>query len=167
MPDTDIDNLDHDPALAQALGNMVVAWAKAETALVHLYAYAMNHNYDMAMAAYYRIPNFETRTKMIAASLVHWETRDYDVAAIKTAVAKLVKLARTRNKWIHGTYGLKDGSDKTILYDARAEPGTPEHRKRIKDADVLNHISAVRRRTRDLEKLVQIEIRLSVRLSSR
>ena len=32
----DLDNLDHDPKLAAALGNMVVAWARADTALVKL-----------------------------------------------------------------------------------------------------------------------------------
>jgi hypothetical protein len=35
-----IDNLKHDPKLATALGNMVVAWAAAETALMSTLVYS-------------------------------------------------------------------------------------------------------------------------------
>jgi hypothetical protein len=34
----DVDNLDHDPDLAIAMGNMVVAWARAETAQFKAYS---------------------------------------------------------------------------------------------------------------------------------
>ena len=144
---------------------MVVAWARAETALVHLYSYAMSNNFNMAMAAYYRIPSFEIRIKMIMAMLTHWNTSDYDTAAIKTAIEKLAKLARTRNKWIHGTYGMNMKKPETVIYDFRADANSPERQKTMRSADVQNHINAVHRRTRALEDLFQIHARLDLRLT--
>ena len=43
----DIDNLDHDQELAVALGNMVVAWARAETALVKAYTIVTSMHYNV------------------------------------------------------------------------------------------------------------------------
>jgi hypothetical protein len=65
----DIDNLGHAPDLAAALGNMVVAWARAETAIVKAYAVVTEMHYNVAAAAYYNIPTFESRTKALLAMI--------------------------------------------------------------------------------------------------
>jgi hypothetical protein len=58
---TDIDDLDYDSELAKALGNMVIAWARAETALLFTFASIMDVRVNFAMFGYYKIPTFEAR----------------------------------------------------------------------------------------------------------
>jgi hypothetical protein len=70
-----IRDLTHDPKLALALGNMVVAWADAERALIRVFGRIAKIDYKLAVAAYYRIPTFESRVKVIRAMLDESKTR--------------------------------------------------------------------------------------------
>lgn len=72
----DIDDLlDYDSTLAVALGNMVVAWARAETILVFAFSAICGIKTDMATLGYYRIPSFEARVKVLRAMISEWQTR--------------------------------------------------------------------------------------------
>jgi len=68
----DIDCMDHDPDLAHALWNMIVAWSRAETSLVNTFATISGMHFNIATIAYYRIPTFEARVKVIQAMLTEW-----------------------------------------------------------------------------------------------
>jgi hypothetical protein len=61
-------DLSHDPKLAEALGNMVVAWAYAEETLIFSLARVADINLNMALAGLHRLPTFESRIKFIRAS---------------------------------------------------------------------------------------------------
>lgn len=61
----DIDNLDHDPEIASALGNMVVAWAKAETILCYCFAIVFDIHPNKAFLTFYHIPNSQLRAQYI------------------------------------------------------------------------------------------------------
>jgi len=65
----DIDNLDHAPELASALGNLVVAWATAETAICFAFARISGMSANQTMMGFYRIPTFESRVKTTMALL--------------------------------------------------------------------------------------------------
>jgi len=93
----DLNNLNHDPALANALGNMVVAWARAETALIIAFGHIAKIRLDMATLGYYRIPTFEARTKFLRAIIIDWKGEKYDKEAITKAIEKLNGLASARN----------------------------------------------------------------------
>lgn len=148
----DIDNLDHDEQLAIALGNMVVVWARAETVLVQIYAHVAQVHYNLAAAAYYRIPTFESRVQEQEEPVAQ---RD----EIHDAVSKLSKLAGTRNRWVHGLWGIEEGTGKTFVWHMR-EPAKGRTGKHVKAHDVNDHVGAVRRRTQDLEKFVPVKIGL-------
>jgi hypothetical protein len=150
-----IDNLDHDPRLATALGNMLVAWAYAEYTLVNTLAAIMAIDPNMAWVTYYRVPTFEARVKVIRAAITEWEPPAHlDKAAIDTAVEKLAKLSMTRNGWVHGDWCADGKFTETVIFDARRGPDDPARRKDMKAADVINHCEAVRRRAHDLRELV-------------
>lgn len=149
----DISNLDHAPELASALGNLVVAWANAEVALAFAFAAACGINANLAHFGYYRIPTFEARTKVIRAMLLECKSTKYDTEAIFKAVTKLNGLAKARNDWIHGIWSLDRDTNQTVTFDFRAQ----EHKGRVKPvkaADVLNHVEAVRARTKELRDLL-------------
>jgi hypothetical protein len=55
----DIYDVENYPELAAALGNMVVAWAAAKTALVATLARSTGMTRNRCTIAYYRIPTFE------------------------------------------------------------------------------------------------------------
>jgi hypothetical protein len=150
----DLDDLEHDPKLAEALGNMVVAWASAETALCNIFACIANLHINFAMMAYYRIPTFEARSKVVQSMLSEWETKTYDPATISDAVAKLSKLAGTRNDWIHGVWCGDKAKRETVVFDFRAPLDSDRRSKPVKAADVSNHVNAVRLRAETLRDLV-------------
>src|SRR5690242_5604305 len=100
----DLHNLDNDQALARALGNMVIAWANAETALVFAFSAVADITVNMAIMGYYRVPTFESRVKALRAMIEEWKSSKYDKVAIDHAIEKLSKLSKTRNDWVHGVW---------------------------------------------------------------
>lgn len=152
----DLDNLEHMPELAAALGNMVVAWARAETVLASAYAFVLGVHYNRIVEAYYVIPTFEARTKAFIALLPEWPVDDEKRASIKEAVERLSKLAATRNGWVHGLWVSETKSDAPYVMNVRKPYG--ERHKTVKLHDVDNHSSMVRKRTRELALLIDMKI---------
>lgn len=150
-----IRGLAHDPQLAAALGDMIVAWAYAEAVLINALTRVLGSNLNTIQAAYYRIPTFESRTKFINALIDRWKPEgEFDKPAIARAVGKLTKLSSTRNHWVHGDWcGAVDGSE-IVIFDHRAEPTSSQRRKPVKAADVENHANAVRERAKSLLLLI-------------
>jgi hypothetical protein len=153
----DIDNLNHDPKLAEALGNMVVAWARAETQLANVFACIMVTHFNLATAAFYRIPSFEARTKVLLAILEKWENPTHDAAEIAAQITGLQRLAKTRNHWVHGVW-CSEGDDRgnTVVFDFRAPDDSERRRTPVKAAAVTNHLGAVRDRIEMLNRLVPL-----------
>lgn len=139
-------NLNHDPELAKALGDMVVVWSNAEQSLVNVLHRMSSLPYPMAVAAYYKIPTFEARVKVIRAMLCEWKTDKYDIKAIDRAVLKLNVLARTRNKYVHRTWLIRNLSSETYLCNYRTETEDPDRMELVNVSVVRNHVSAVERR---------------------
>jgi hypothetical protein len=159
MEHLDLDNLDHDSDLANALGNMVVAWARAETVLVTVFAHVTGLHFNMATPAYYRIPTFEARSKVILALLPAWETKEKERRdKLIKAVEKLSALAATRNGWIHSVWCVIKGTSDTVIFDFRKPDDAPGRRRAVKAHDVRDHVRAVLERTEAIEALVPLKI---------
>jgi hypothetical protein len=150
-----IQDLSHDPKLANALGNMVVAWAYAEVMLFSTLSRITGIGLNMAMLGYYRIPTFESRVKFIKALLLEWRPEGFDKDRIETAIEKLAKLASTRNHWVHGDWCANREKTETVIFNQRATIASSERCKPVKAADVENHCNAVRARTKDLSDLIR------------
>jgi hypothetical protein len=156
MAYVDLDNLDHDPDLASALGNMLIAWAKAETALVASLAYVAGIHFNLASVAYYRIPTFESRVKVILAMIEEWDADDQTRVSLTKAIKKLSSLSATRNGWVHGIWCQDETTGATVTANLRAQDNsriTP-----TKSHDVNDHVRAVLRRSRDVENLIPLTV---------
>ncbi len=150
-----IENLGHDPKLAEELGNMIVAWAHAELMILSTFARVTGVGLNMAMESYYCIPTFESRTRFTLGLLGEWNTSKYDRDAIRIALNKLAKLARTRNQWVHGDWCTNPDETETVIFNHRAAADSPARRKPVKAADVRNHCEAVILRADDLGDLIR------------
>lgn len=150
-----IRDLSHDRELAASLGDMVVAWSRAERALIGLLHKVADIPWPMAAAAYYRIPTFESRCKTIVAMLAEWQTAEFDCEALQRTVFKMKSLAGARNGWVHGSWARAQGTNKTVIFDYREAAATGKRRRPVKSADVFGHIDAVNRRTDELIQLLQ------------
>jgi hypothetical protein len=152
-----LEDLSHDPKLAQALGNMIVAWAHAEIMLFSTFARVAGIGLNMAMESSARIPTFESRTKFILALLREWETDEFDKDAISTSVKKLTALAKTRNHWVHGDWCATRDRTEVVIFDHRASLDSERRKKPVKAHDVMNHCEAVKLRASELAKLIKYE----------
>lgn len=152
----DLDNLEHDPKLAAAIGNMVVAWARAETVLANTYALVLGIHYNKIVEAYYVIPTFEARIKTLIALLSQWSEDEEKKAQIKSAIEKLSKLAGTRNGWIHGLWCSETKSDTTYVMNVRKPEGG--RHKPVTAHDVDNHSTTVRARTQELATIIDLKV---------
>lgn len=150
-----LQDLSHDPKLAEALGNMVIAWAHAEIVLFSAFARIAGIGLNMAMEAYHRIPTFESRVKFTLALLGEWKSAKFDKDEIEKAIEKLAKLAKTRNHWVHGDWCADDARTETVIFNHRAHINSPERRKPVKAADIVNHYSAVQQRAKHLAVLIK------------
>ncbi len=156
-PDTlfnDLSDLDHDPAIAAALGNMVVAWASADATLAHAYGFVLGIDANIATAGYYRIPTFESRIKVLKAYITASELPLDLKTDLTKAVDKLSSLAKSRNDWIHGLWGLSADKKMTVVFDYRL-PGEQKCRP-VKAADIKNHVEAVWFRSDHIAELTGI-----------
>jgi hypothetical protein len=149
-----LQDLSHDPKLAEALGNMVIAWAHAEIMIFATFARATGIGLNMAMESFARIPTFEARVKFVRAILGEWQPATYDAEAISEAVAKLAKLASTRNHWIHGDWCARADKSETVIFNHRVHHTHDKRRKPVKAADVMDHCRAVKERFRELGTLI-------------
>ncbi len=151
----DIDTLDYDRELAAALGDMVIAWAYAETALVLTFSRITKVPVHNATIAYYRIPTFESRVKFICALLTEWDATDFDKKAIGREIMKLNALSRKRNGWIHAVWTRKEETKETVIFSFRSVNPDAERLKPVKATDVENHVEAVNKRSENLRSLVR------------
>lgn len=150
----DANNLDHDPALATAIGNMIVAWAQAESHLVNVFAYATNIHHNSATIIFSRIPTFESKVKVTRAALAEWETKKFDKAKIDSEVDGLNGLSGTRNKWVHGLWCWHKETKETVVFNFRAAEERGGRMLPVKAHDVQDHIRAVLARIRNLAGLL-------------
>lgn len=150
----DIWNLDHEPSIAVALGNMVVAWAHAEAGLSLALASISGMEPNMAILGFYRIPTFESRVKVIRAISAEWEPKKLDKDAILECVDRLGKLSKTRNHWVHGIWSKSRVSGKTVTFDLRAPDGPSTRQKPVKAADIETHVATVQKVAKRLHALL-------------
>jgi hypothetical protein len=150
-----LEDLSHDPKLAEALGNMLVAWAHAEILIICTFARVTGIGLNMALEAYHRISNFESRIKFTLALIPEWRTDKFNKDEIATAVEKLAKLSKVRNHWVHGDWCANAGKTETVVFDHRSPLTSPKRRKPVKTADVLNHCAAVKERAAKLGELIR------------
>lgn len=150
----DIDNLDSNPDIAAALGNMVVSWAFAESALSHTLSVVTGLEINRAMLAYYRIPTYESRTKFILNLAESWGAESFDKDAIAKCINGLSRLSKSRNKWIHGTWG-KGQTTKLIVTFHLREQEPANIRQQVKAVDISNHNRAVRAKSHELFHLIR------------
>jgi len=147
-------NLDHDPDLAIALGNMVVTWANAEGALWDVMHVVTGLEINTCIAIYHRIPTFESRVKVVREMLAKWDSPKHDIQKIDNTIYKLSQLALKRNRLIHGTWATSPKKDKTVVFNYRRPAGTPERTRAVKASDINQHCEAVQRRALQIVELL-------------
>lgn len=148
----DIWDLDHDPELAEAIGNLIVVWAAAESRLVWVLSIVCQVDINRANEIYHQMPTFDSRIKVLRAFLADWRSKKYKVAEIARVMAALSRLSKTRNHWVHGSWMKAEDSDLTVIVNFRAK--RDQRGKVIKVADVDNHLEAVRTQISRLYDLV-------------
>jgi hypothetical protein len=67
-----LDDMRGDPALAQALGDMLITWAAAERAMLEALEALAEMPRGTAYVMFFRIPTFESRTKILQALAANW-----------------------------------------------------------------------------------------------
>lgn len=149
----DIWDLDHDQELAEALGNLIVAWAAAESRMVWVFSRVCQLDINRANEVYHQMPTFDSRIKVLRALLVRWRTKKYRVAEITKTLATLSRLSKTRNGWVHGHWMKAEDSDRTVVVNFRSFDQETRG-KVVKVNDVLHHIEAVRDQIERLCELV-------------
>lgn len=148
----DIKDLDSDPDIATALGNMVVAWASAESAILYVMCAICNMHANQAHHGYYRIPTFEARVKFLQGMIPVWTTPKYDKVAISEAIEAIRRLSDTRNSWIHGIWSKKT-TGQVVVFNFRA-PEDKGRNKPVKAHDINLHVSTLKERTKALRALL-------------
>ncbi len=152
-----IEDLSHDPKLAEALGNMIIIWSHAEIMLFSTYARITGVGLNMAMISYSRLPTFETRSKFLDSLLLEWSTSKYDKGAIKKEIGKLAKLAATRNQWVHSDWCANQDKTQTVIFNQRLPSTSDKRKKAVKAADVIQHNKTVKSRADEIGRLVDYE----------
>ncbi|MEF2074955.1 hypothetical protein [Consotaella aegiceratis] len=145
-PYTDIDSFDRDPEIATALGNMVVAWATAETALMFAMCAICEISTDMAHFGFYRIPTFEARVKFLQGMIPAWSTTQYDKDEISRTIDRISRLSATRNNWVHGVWSKHRSTDEVVVFNFRAKEGSGRI-KPVKAQDINHHAMTLRQAT--------------------
>ena len=137
----DLADLDHDPEIAKALGNLVVVWARTESALSFVLSEVMEINPNKAQIIFHRIPGFQGKINFIK-TLIEQSDYGYDrKGKLLSSVSLFEKLALQRNHWIHGIWCVNEGRHETSLFHFRGK--AEAQRTPVKAKDIIDHITAV------------------------
>lgn len=150
---TDINSLKSHPDVAMALGEMVIAWANAETAIMFSMCAVCGVSTDMAHFGYYRIPTFEARVKFITAMIPQWETTRYNKEAIAKAIDQISGLSLTRNNWVHGVWSEDNTTKGLVVFNFRARENKGRN-KPVKAHDINDHTRKLVEYTASLRGLI-------------
>ncbi len=153
MAFNDISNLDQHPDVAQALGDMIVAWSYAETAIQFAMASICDIPVNQAMMGYYRIPTFESRVKFLQAMIPEWKTTKHDKTAIATTIDAIAGLSGTRNNWVHSVWSTSQETGEPVVINLRAHEAKGRV-KPVKAHDIRHHADTVVKHAKALRKLV-------------
>lgn len=126
--------------LANAIGDVILAWTAAEYDLVAMMAAILNVPFAQASQAYHQISNFRSRTHSIYALIACAEGFE----GFKPFVAKYSRLSKTRNGIVHGGF-IQSLTSPEIRRIRLNEPSESEHRSIVtKPDDIRQHALAVR-----------------------
>jgi hypothetical protein len=148
-----IDHLsDDNQDVAIALGNMVVAWSAAEWTLSAAFSTIANMDMSQADRAYYRIPTFEARIKVMLAMIPDRKPDGTDIKAMQKAIEAISGLAATRNNWVHNSWTVDTDTGGLMVTNSRIRGDG--WAKPVKAHDIRHHTETVIRRTRELDDLI-------------
>ncbi len=145
-------DLKRDPEIATALGEMTIAWAYAENFLMVTFSFAAGMDANLAQTAYYRIPTFEARTKLVLAILP--ESKLPNKEQVSDAVTALAKLASTRNHWVHGVWCREKRTKNYVIFNYRQPIESKTRLKPVKTHDIRHHTATVLDRAGALRALL-------------
>ena len=150
--------LAHDRDLAAALGDMVIAWAYAEEALLGAITRILGSRLNLVQAGYYGMPTINARIQFAQGLITEWDCPgEFDKDTISFEIDKLGKLASAPNHWIHGNWCSTKDRSETVIFDHRSHRDSSKRRKPIKSADVNNHTVAVLAKADALSGLIDWE----------
>ena len=147
----EMDDLSHDPQIATALGNLIVAWSGAEMMLGICMSQVFNVEENMALDSFFLIPTFESRTKFLSMAIVGWENpKKIDKEKLTAIIDRYSTLSAQRNSWVHNSWCKHHKTDRTVVVS---------HRKRQDRVKIINahsitqHNKAVIEQTRLLSDI--------------
>lgn len=145
-----IGSLDHAPAIAEALGNVMVSWSYAESAFLGLLNALVPVNFLQAATIFYSIPTLEGRLKLIG-NLVN-SRPDHEtkrLTAILDAISAVRRLSKARNDFVHNAWAIRADAKATVTFDY-LETGAQQRRRTMHPGDMLRHARTVKSRTDNL-----------------
>lgn len=140
---------------------MLVAWARAETALIKTYVTATKLHFNEAASLYYAIPTFDSRVKALLSVMneVHNHQPIPGIDEIKDAVSSLSVLSKTRNEWVHAVWVIPEGLTVAHTINMKKPPET-RRAKPVAVGSIRSHNEAVRTQSRALERHSSVHIAL-------
>jgi hypothetical protein len=135
--------------IATALGDMILAWSRAELAQINCMGAMLGVDEDKACKLYSRLPTFRQRSLALLALIELYPRFE----AVKKPLLKLNGLSKTRNDLVHGFY-VKDGFGDVRVVDLKAPLDHDERSKPVVAFDVHQHAYTVRVWTKKLNESV-------------
>lgn len=129
------------PEIATALGDMILAWSRAEHEQIVAFSIILTVPEHAGSRLYQKLPNFRSRTQALLTLVECYPEFD----ALKRHILKLSKLSKTRNGIVHGKIISGNGRKDVRLIDQNEPLDSPSRSRPIKAADISNHADAVRR----------------------
>jgi len=146
-------NLQKYPDVANALGEMLIAWARMDGALIGALARTSGANLHQMQRGFHHLPTFETRIRFIRSLISEWPASGFDRDAIDKCIEKIGKLASARNHWVHGDWCDDTTQNLPVMFNHRTQQIATM--TTVRAHDINSHVQAVRERTEELETLIR------------
>lgn len=135
--------------IATALGDMMIAWSRAEVALTNALAVMIGMEEYEASRIYVQLPNFHSSIKLLNA-LIDVNPK-FD--PLTRPISKLNRLAGTRNSFVHGFY-IYSETGKVRVVDRRVPEEEEGRSKPVSAHDIHQHAHNVRVATKLLTERI-------------
>lgn len=151
-----LSDLEDYPEVAKALGEMIIAWARMDAALIGALTRISGASLDQMQRGFHHLPTFDTRIRFIRSLIADAQIDGFDKEKIDKCVEKIGKLASARNHWVHGDWCNDSELNLPVIFDHRTKQSGAT-KKPVRAADIKNHVGSVHDRAGELEDLVKFQ----------
>lgn len=138
-------DLDHNQNIASALAKTIILWSLVETHLKGLFIFLTGIGFVETDGIFVNITGLHSKIQILKTLVSRTALTERQKKTIISALNKVSRLAKTRNKYVHHTWWLDEDRKRIVLMNSKFKPGEKGYLTNVNAGNITTHNKAVQR----------------------